>query len=265
MRLIHSRTSWLLPVVAVVTISSSCSDEPPTAPSLVVRNGVSHPPNVPPGPPTDAGKPVTISFVTSGSSLVVNTTTTLEVQIVDKKGAPATGRKVSWSSVNDGGSGGSFNPAQSVTNASGRASTIFTAGTSAATEHVTATSGTVSASLTITLLPGSATRMEKVGTEANGELTFQCTPHVLSVRVTDDYGNGIVGHTVNWIATNLPNVILPSTTIAGGYASATWSPITLGLLTSEASAVDASNLPLIGSPVSFSFTIVEDPDPGACD
>jgi protocatechuate 3,4-dioxygenase beta subunit len=265
MQVTHSRLLWLLPVVALVAISSSCSDDQSTGPALVVRNAISHPPNVPPGPPTDAGKPVTLSFVTTGSSLVVNTTATVEVQVVDKKGAPVAGRPVSWTSINDGASAGSFNPAQGVTNASGRASTTFTAGTSAAVEHVTATSGTASASLNFNLLPGPVTRMEKVGSEANGELTFQCTPHVLSVRVTDQYGNGIVGHTVNWIVTNLPNVILPSTTIAGGYASSTWSPITLGPLASQASAVDGSNQPLIGSPVSFSFTIVEDPDPGACD
>ena len=260
MRFTPSRTLWLLPVVALVAVSSSCTDQQPTAPSAAPRNGVAVPPQVPPGPPTDAGKPANLSFVTSVTSLVVNTSAQLAVQVVDKKGAPLAGRPVSWSTVNDGGSSGSFNPAQGVTDATGHASTIFTSGTSAAAEHVTAASGTATASLTVSVLPGPATSMQKVGTEANGELTFQCTIHLLSVRVTDQYGNGIVGHAVSWYLTSLPSVISQTTTTAGGLTSVNWSPFTLGLITMEASATDQSSVPLIGSPVAFSFTVVEDPN-----
>ena len=247
---------------AVLITVAACGDRlGPTAPSAAPQNGIAVPPQVPPGPPTDAGKPANVSFVVTLTSLVVNTTGQLEVQVVDKKGTPLAGRPVSWSSTNDGGSAGSFDPAQGVTDASGRVSTTFTAGTSAAAEHVTATSGTKSATIAVAVLPGPTTNLVKLGTEANGELRLQCSLALLVVRVTDEYGNGIAGHNVSWYLATLPQVITNTTTTAGGLASVNWAPFTLGLQTTVASATNQSGDPLIGSPVQFSFTVVEETDP----
>lgn len=247
---------------AVLISVAACGDRPgPTAPSATRQNGIAVPPQVPPGPPADAGKPANISFVVTLTSLVVNTTGQLEVQVVDKKGAPVAGRPVTWSSTNDGGSAGSFDPAQGVTDASGRVSTTFTAGTSAAAEHVTATSGTKSATIAVAVLPGPATNLVKVGTEANGEPRLQCTLALLAVRVTDQYGNGIAGHNVSWYLATQPQVITNTTTVTGGFASVNWAPFTLGLQTTVASAISQSEAPLIGSPVQFSFTVIEETDP----
>lgn len=136
--------------LAVLSALSACGEvQEPTGPTYRIVA----PPNVPPGPPGDAGKPAVIAFTTEAALVVPGGVADLVVQVTDRKGAPLAGRPVSWSSTG----GGSFDPVEGVTDANGSAATRFTVSTTPGTAHtVTAASGTKSAGTTVTVIELSA-------------------------------------------------------------------------------------------------------------
>jgi hypothetical protein len=104
---------------------------------------------VPPGPPTNVGKPVSVTFVDWEESVAPGRSVAIRVLIDDKKSRPVAGRAVVWSSTN----GGSFDPAESVSDASGYATTTFTASIVQDTEHhITADAGSTSASASLMVI-----------------------------------------------------------------------------------------------------------------
>ncbi len=88
-------------------------------------------------PPPSTGPYTVTVFNGSGQSSVVSTTlaTPLTVTVTDAQGHPAAGITVTWSA---GAGGASVNPATSVTDSNGRASTVLTLGPNVGTQTATA-------------------------------------------------------------------------------------------------------------------------------
>lgn len=247
-------TSLAICCTTVVLLLTSCTESPdPTGPGATPQPGIVVPPSVPPGPPSDAGKPGSVTIVQGGGSMPAGSTMDFKAQVVDKKDAPLAGRPVTWSSTSDG----SFSPTDGVTDAGGYVTTSFTA-TTAGTYVVTATSGVRSASVEVTVVGGPATHIAMYsgdgGTEvANGIRT-------VAVIVTDQYGNPVSGHTVTWL-TNYGHVTGGQTTNSEGVANASWQVETkageINIL--QALATNSDDAPLVGSPVDFHVLIVPGP------
>jgi hypothetical protein len=116
---------------ALAVLGACAEQSPPLGPGdEYLANKVR--PDVPPGPPTNVGKPVVVTFVDWNGSAVPGRTVAIRVLLRDKQSRPVAGRQVVWSSTN----GGSFDPATSLSDASGYATTNFTASTIQGTEHV---------------------------------------------------------------------------------------------------------------------------------
>jgi hypothetical protein len=131
----------------VIGWTLACGDRADLVAPGDARAGIMKPPKVPPGPPADAGKPASIAFVDWVSETDPGGTLDLRVRVSDKKGIPLAGRPVLWSATE----GGSFSATETTTDAAGEATTSFTAAALAAVQHVvTATSGTYSASASLT-------------------------------------------------------------------------------------------------------------------
>jgi hypothetical protein len=135
---------------AALAVLTACGEQlSPLVPGDASQARGAERPNVPPGPPTNVGKPVSVTFMDWEESVVPGRTVAIRVLIDDKKSRPVAGREVVWSSTN----GGSFDPAKSVSDASGYATANFTASTVQGTEHlITADAGTTAASATLTVI-----------------------------------------------------------------------------------------------------------------
>jgi hypothetical protein len=136
-------------VGAALAVLGACAEQsPPLGPGDEYRANKVRP-DVPPGPPTNVGKPVVVTFVDWNGSAVPGRTVAIRVLVSDKQSRPVAGRQVAWSSTN----GGSFAPAKSVSDASGYATANFTASMIQGTEHlITADAGKkdlASATLTV--------------------------------------------------------------------------------------------------------------------
>lgn len=206
-----------LPIVV-----AACGDRlEPNGPEGAPQRVIVAPPDVPPGPPPDAGKPVTISFVGGvGGNVPAGGTTTLQVQVTDKKGNPVAGREVTWTSDPEG----SFNPTSAMTDGQGFAATDFTVATTAGTQHViTATTGTRSATGVVGVIAGPAFSLSKDFGETPPATVGE--ERTIGVLVTDAHGNGVPNHTVSWSIQGPGGSIVPetSTTDGDGVASAQWT------------------------------------------
>ncbi len=144
--------------------------------------------------------------------------------VVMSDGQPEAGVTVTWQSS---GTAGSLNPASGTTGSDGTASATWTlpreAGNHSATATVAnATGSPVSFGATATAGPASGLAFVGGNNQVGGINSDAANP--LQVRVTDQFGNGIAGHTVNWTV-QLGDATVPasSTTDASGVASATLS------------------------------------------
>jgi alpha-tubulin suppressor-like RCC1 family protein len=152
----------------------------------------------------------------------------LVVHVTDTYGNISVGAKVTWTA---GNLSGSVNPPIDSTGADGNASAVWTVGNTTATQTVTAsvtglppvvftaTTSADTAHITMTVLAGSTGQTAAVSS---------ALPTNLSVRVTDKFGNPIVGDVVTWNGAGAimggGTVSAPtSTTDATGSASTTWT------------------------------------------
>jgi hypothetical protein len=170
----------------------------------------------------------------------------LLVRVTDQYDNPVSGYAVSWATVS-----GLLSPTSSLTDASGLASSSWTLGTLAGTQSAQAGAGTLSGSpvgFAATALPGPAALIAQVSGDGQIGTVATTLGQPLVVRVTDQFGNGVGGYPVSWVAPG-GGVLSPpsSATDASGLASSTW---TLGTLAGTQNA-EARAGSLAGSPVAF--------------
>lgn len=147
----HMKRITLFPVsIALLLAIAACGDDPvPTAPD-VPRYQIDGRPDVPPGPPDNAGRPVSVAFVNWNNEEVrPSLSVGLQVRVTDKQRRPVASRQVQWTSTE----GGSFDPVSTLSDADGYATSTFTVSSLGGTQHaVTATAGIYSASITVSVI-----------------------------------------------------------------------------------------------------------------
>lgn len=174
--------------------------------------------------------------------------------VVTLDGTRQSGTTVSWSAS---GTGATVSPASSATDGSGLAATAWTLGQTTGSQVSQAAVPDASGSpvtFTATAVPGAPAQISAAsGAGQIGELnTALAEP--LRVRVTDEFGNGVSGVTVNWaVASGDASVSAPSSTTSGeGLATV---GVSLGE-TSGAITVNATVTGLASESASFSATAV---------
>ncbi len=171
--------------------------------------------------------------------------------LVTRSGQPEVGAVVTWGAS---GTGASVNPASSMTDAAGLASTIWTlpqsAGARTATASVSGAGGSP-VSFSATALPGPATQLTLRSGNAQMAEVSTALPLPLKVRAADQFGNGVAGVVVSWQVTGGGGVVSPmnSTTDTSGATTGWTLGATVGAQTAEGAATG-----LTGSPVAFAAT-----------
>ena len=150
------------------------------------------------------------------------------VRIVDSRGRPVRGQRVSFR-VNSGG--GTVSPGSAVTNSEGLAQTRWVLGTSASQQQeleVRATDEGVTALygwFASTAVPGPAALVRGVRTVGieGTVVTSLATP--LGVLVTDEHGNGVSGVPVEWATVSGAGSLTPSSSQSNamGRAETVWT------------------------------------------
>ena len=175
--------------------------------------------------------PATIAAVTTVSQTAVVGTAVATVPAVvvrDAKGQPVEGASVAWSVV---GSGGSIQTGTALTNGSGVASVgQWTIGTKAGTNTLRASIETLTpVSFGATGTPGPATSLTINWGDGQIEVAGSMLPIAPSVRVGDQYGNGIQGFAVNFaVASGGGSLAGGNTATTDGNGIALSAPWTLG-------------------------------------
>jgi len=198
----------------------------------------------------------------------------LRVVVLDD-GDPKEGETVDWAGT---GTNSSFNPSSSTTDVDGIATSTWTLAQEAGTQTASATvSGAAGSPLGFSAIAvpdvPAAIQLVSGNGQAGGVGTF--SPDRLTVKVVDQYGNGVSGVQVDWIATaGFP--VIPSVSSTGsngeadillGFGSNARVPITinavvqgLGSVTFNAIAgilVTVENLPAGFTPSQLSVGIGE--------
>lgn len=180
--------------------------------------------------------------------------------LVTRDGAPAEGVTVNWSVLTGGGTLGG---ASSATSTQGLATMTWTLGQTSGDQTVRATVADASGSpltFSATAAAGAAAAMTLAGGSGQSAAINSALPDPIQVRVTDQFGNGVAGATVDWAVTSGGGSVTPTESVTGanGTATAAW---TLGP-SLGAQGAQASGTGLTGSPVSFSATASATPNPG---
>jgi hypothetical protein len=139
-----------------------------------------------------------LAIVAGGSQKgTVGSTLPSAIQV---KARNAAGQGVAGATVTftDGGAGGTFNPASGTTNSSGVISTSYTLPTKPKSITVTATSGTITAKATEQALAGAPADLNIISGNGQSGVEGKLLPKALELTVTDQYGNGLAGVTVNF-------------------------------------------------------------------
>jgi hypothetical protein len=142
----------------------------------------------------------------------------LVVEVVGGDGAPLMNTTVAWRIV-DGG--GSLSDSSVVTDASGHAQTTYTPGLTPGFAHVVATTGSLSSTFTLSLIAGAATSLEKFGSDSPAAVVGSTL--TLSIKLVDQFGNGIANATINWSADGGSVAAATSTTDSTGVANVTYT------------------------------------------
>jgi plastocyanin len=183
---------------------------------------------------------------------------TLQVTVTEDGTAKA-GVLVDWTST---ATGASFAPAQSSTDPSGVAQTVWTLGTAAGVQTARATIAGTTRSVTFmaTASPGAPSAFTKAGGDNQSQQVNAAFGTPLSAKVADQFGNGIAGITVNW------NVISGPVTLTGGGGSAQSTTNAQGIATmgvtaggtAGAAQVDATTGAVSGT-LSYNLTVTPVP------
>ena len=147
---------------------------------------------------------------------------TLAVRVTDAHGNPVRGVAVTWTVSSGGGAVSVLAPS---TNSAGESRAVWTLGTVAGENTVTARGdGMPAVTFAATAEPGAPAALEKVSGDAQPGTTGQTLPDPLVLRVTDAFGNPVGGISVGWTATGGGGQLSPAstTTNAAGVAEASW-------------------------------------------
>jgi len=200
----------------------------------------------------DVVGPVAALSVVSGGKQTGTVGTTLPSPIVIKA-KDAVGNSVPNATINFTDNwGGTFNPRSAITDSTGQASTIYTLPIVAKTITVTATSGSIVVHATEQSLPGPPAMVLMIQGNNQTAHVNNKLAKMLIVSVTDQYGNGLSGLTVNFTDnhaggsfTNASPVTAPNGQASTGYTT----PSQPGVVT-----IDASYGTL--QPVEFTETVI---------
>lgn len=178
----------------------------------------------------------------------------LIARVTNTLGLPVAGASVAWS---DGGAGGTFSAATSLTDASGQASASYTAGSKAQSVLISASvAGGGAASFAVTVTSGVAAKVLANSGGGQSGVTSQSLANPLVAEVTDAAGNPVAGVTVTWSDAGAGGGFSSASVVtnAQGLASVVYTlPAGAGAITISASA---PGLP----PVLFSATALAAPD-----
>lgn len=163
--------------------------------------------------------------------------------------SPHPGDTVTWAAS---GAGASVTPLNSVTDASGVATTTWKLGHTAGVQTATATLNNATGSpltFTATATPGVATQMINPTGDGQQGVVGAVLPNPLAVTAADQFGNGVPGIAIAWQVTSGSASVNPTnaTSNATGIAQTT---VTLGG-TPGPITITAMNASLAGSPRSF--------------
>ena len=175
----------------------------------------------------------------------------LVIQVNDQNAVAMPGVSVTFA-VSTGG--GSVGPASAATGSDGRASANWTLGTTAGTQQVTASVSGIStaAAFNATATADVAAAIEYKAGDGQAGFPNTALGSPIVVTVVDQYGNGVAGQTVSFVAVSGGGSISPTSasTDSNGDAQAIWTlGADLGANTAEVSADG-----LTGSPVTFTAT-----------
>ena len=247
---VAAATSWTLgPAVGEQTLAATTSPALTGSPVTFTATAT-------------AGAPTTM-VKSSGDGLTGQVFTTLatphEVRITDANGNPVAGVAVTWIAATGGGS---VSPAQSSTNADGRATATRTLGIIPGTQTTTATAtltgGSTTVTFTVTATVGGATQMTIDAGQDQVDTVGHTLPVPLAVRVADDFNNPVAGVLISWAVLDGAGLVNPSssTTNASGIATTSW---TLGTATTPTDSIQLVVATGVASPITFTaFTVPDD-------
>ncbi len=207
---------------------------------LLAACGGTEPTGLPPGSTAAAlsgGAQATVVGAAAPAPLVV--------RVTDGAGAPLAGIMVSFS-VPAGG--GSVSPAAPLTDATGNASTTYTAGTAAGVHTVTAAvAGLPPVTFTVTAAPGAAKRLVKGPGDGQSGTVSLPLPVPFRVTVVDTFGNAVAGTSVSWSVTGGSGTVNPTSGVSdsSGAVSTVLTPGAAGAITVQAAAPGLQDSPAV--------------------
>ncbi len=211
-------------------------------------------------------KPASIAVLDGDNQSVISggmSAQPLSVVVKDAKGKAVAGAAVTFS-VDSGA--GTFTPAPLVyTDRSGIARVLYTAGAQAGTRKITATTGTLSTSFTLTVTNSGPSILSLVSGGGQSAYTGQVLADSIRVKVSNIAGAGQSGHPVQFTLTAGNGKIKPGdvtslqrTTNGSGIAAVAWQ---LGTVANSAQTLQVSSTyngqPLTGSPLEVQATALQ--------
>jgi plastocyanin len=173
--------------------------------------------------------------------------------LVQEDGSPKAEVSVTWSTA---ATGASVSPTSSLTDAAGVATTQWTLGQGAGTQTAQAALSGASGSpvgFTATATPGAPTAFTKSAGDGQSTPISTAFAAALAAKVTDQFGNGIAGVTVDWAVQSGPVSLTggaTSTTNSQGIAT---KAVTAGG-TPGAAVVRATTAAVAGTNLDFALT-----------
>jgi hypothetical protein len=187
----------LLALSAAVCVAACGSDKDPTGST----GGVTQ-------PPTATTPSISVDSGFADRTAVVGSTVLAAVHVA-VNGVPTGGITVTWSTSPGGGT---VNPATSVSDATGLATTQWTLNDTVRVSTLSAAVvGATSTSMIMTTFGGAPAAFKKVTADSTAVVAGAST--LLTVRVTDKSGNPVTGSTVTWTTTG--GALTTSTTTTG--------------------------------------------------
>ncbi|MFH1898332.1 MAG: fibronectin type III domain-containing protein [Candidatus Desantisbacteria bacterium] len=176
------------------------------------------------------GTPTSLTIF-SGDRQKATVTTTLTpfiVKLTDASDDPVGYYSVIWQII-EPGNGAALSATSTATNINGITSTIFTLGTKTGTYTVIAAAFGLIATFTATAIPDAATNTCVVSGNGQQGMVKTTLTKPFMVKVTDIYGNPILGHLVGWQIIESPaEANLSATTTTTGIDGIASSSLTLG-------------------------------------
>lgn len=183
-------------IVSIAILAAACGGDGGTSPNVAAAIAR-----------VSADSQTTVAGVAMAEPLVV--------LVTDRGGTPLANAQVTWSIVSGGGS---VSDTTDTTDVDGHARTTYTPGTAAGAAQLVAQTGSLTGvAFHITLVAGPAAMVKKFGSDNPAAL--KGSKLTLSVKVADQFGNGIQGVTVTWTSSGGASSSATSTTDSGGVAS----------------------------------------------